>query len=125
MTRKRLIRRYDPISKLRRLLNVDSQLVPAESHRSNFNCSTSHLLRSQSQTGRAGADIEDSEDGLEEDISEDGEADASVPLDAAEASAAGAVHGGVFDVGAWDCEGLSSDLHVEVGWGPRTGKCVS
>ena len=83
------------------------------------------LLGSEAESWRAATVIEDGVDGLQEDIAEDVEADASVGLDATEAGRAAGGDRSVVDVFAWDGEGLAADGHVEVRWRGAAGEDVS
>ena len=67
----------------------------------------------ETKSGRSLRAVENSKDGLEEDVTEDGETDAGVGLDTTEALGRADVC--EVDVGAWDGEGVSTDGDVEVG----------
>ena len=79
----------------------------------------------KAKSWRAAAVIEDSVDSLQENITEDVEADASVSLDTSEASRASGSDWRVVDVLAWNGEGLAANGYVEVWWGGRAWEGVS
>lgn len=85
----------------------------------------SFLLGREADSWRAAAVVKDSVDGLQENITEDVEADASVGLDASEAARATGRDRGVVDVFAWNGEGLAANGHVEVWWGAAAWEGVS
>lgn len=66
-------------------------------------------MLSEAESWRASALVEDNVHGLEEDVTEDGEANTRVRLDTAEAGRASVVGWGVVDVAAWNGEGGASD----------------
>lgn len=72
------------------------------------------LLFGEAESWRALRLVEDGVDGLQEDITEDVEADAGVGLETSEALAAAGRDWCVVDVRAWNDEGLAADLYVEV-----------
>lgn len=80
-------------------------------------------LRRETKTRAALCLVEDGVDGLEEDVAEDGELQAVVGLDAAEAL--GAAGGGEVDVAAGDDKGLAVDSDVEVGESGGAGEDVA
>lgn len=73
------------------------------------------VLGGPAETGSALGLVEDDESGLEGDVAVDGEADAAVGLEAAEAAGAGLVGGGVVDVLAGDGDGGITGAEGEVG----------
>ena len=87
--------------------------------------SHANLLLSETKTRGALRLIEDSVDALEEDVTEDGEANTSVSLDTAEAGRAGGVGGSVVDVRARDDEELATDVDVEGREGGGAGEDVA
>ena len=82
-------------------------------------------MLSKAETGRALGLVEDGEDALEEDVAEDGQADAGVGLDAAEARRRAGGDGGVVDVGAGNGEGLAADADGEGGQGGAASEGVA
>lgn len=82
-------------------------------------------LSGKAQARRALGLIEDGVDGLEENITEDAEANASVGLNATEASLAARGQWCVRDVRAGHGEGLATDGDVEVRWVAAAGEGVA
>lgn len=86
---------------------------------------TAHLLRSKAESWRASGLVKNDELGLEENITKNGEANASVWLDTTEASLAALVDWGVVDVLARDGQGLAADHDVEIWDGSAAWEGVS
>ena len=82
-------------------------------------------LLGETETGRALSLVEDGKDALEEDVAEDGEADAGVGLDAAEAGGRAGGDGSVVDVRAGNDEDGTADGDGEVGGGAAAGESVA
>lgn len=79
----------------------------------------------EADSWRPAAGIKDSVHSLQENITKDVEANASVGLDTSKASRATLSKRGVVDVLAWNGEGLAANGHVEVWWAGRAGDGVS
>lgn len=82
-----------------------------------------HLQALGSPTDLVSAAVEDDKGRLEGDVTEDGEADVAVGLDAAVAGGAG--DGGVVDVGAGDDDAGAADAEGEAGQGGAAGEDVA